>query len=116
MMTAKLRISNIPRARRFQTSLRAPAKQSISPHEERMDCFVALLLAMTPTHTFAISPRHSREFCFERPALRTSEGAGNAGRAMRPQPCVRNKKAHKRSHHGHTGNTRHSPRNGFNGL
>jgi hypothetical protein len=42
-----------------------------------------------------------------------SEGAGNAGRAMRPQPCVRNKKAHKHSHHGHTGITRHSPRNGF---
>jgi hypothetical protein len=42
-----------------------------------------------------------------------SEGAGNAGRPPRPQPCVRNKKAHKHSHHGHTGNTRHSPRNGF---
>jgi len=41
------------------------------------------------------------------------EGAGNAGRAMHPQPRVRNKKAHERSHHGHTGNTRHSPRNGF---
>jgi hypothetical protein len=35
---------------------------------------------------------------------------------MRPQPCVRNKKAHKHSHHGHTGGTRHSPRNGFNGF
>jgi hypothetical protein len=45
-----------------------------------------------------------------------SEGAGNAGRTMRPQPCVRVEKAHKRSHHGHTGNTRHSPRNGFNGF
>jgi hypothetical protein len=32
-----------------------------------------------------------------------SEGAGNAGRSVRPQPCVRNKKAHKRSHHGHAG-------------
>src|SRR5258705_8671779 len=32
---------------------------------------------------------------------------------MRPQPRVRNKKAHEHSHHGHTGNTRHSPRNGF---
>jgi hypothetical protein len=42
-----------------------------------------------------------------------SEGAGNAGRAMRPQPCVQNKKAHKRSHHRFTGITRHSPRNGF---
>jgi hypothetical protein len=42
-----------------------------------------------------------------------TEGAGNAGRSLRPQPCVRNKKAHKHSHHGHTGITRHSPRNGF---
>jgi hypothetical protein len=44
------------------------------------------------------------------------EGAGNAGCSMHPQPCVRNEKAHKRSYHGHTGNARHSPRNGFNGL
>jgi hypothetical protein len=46
----------------------------------------------------------------------TSEGAGNAGRSMRPQPRVQIKKAHEHSHHGHTGFTRHSPRNGFNGL
>jgi hypothetical protein len=26
---------------------------------------------------------------------------------------VQMKKAHERSHHGHTGTTRHSPRNGF---
>ena len=30
--------------------------------------------------------------------------------------CAVKVKAHKRSHHGHTGNTRHSPRNGFNSL
>src|SRR6202158_3086657 len=35
---------------------------------------------------------------------------------MRPQPRVRNKKAHERSHHGHTGFTQHSLRNGFNGF
>jgi hypothetical protein len=35
---------------------------------------------------------------------------------MRPQPCVQSDKAHKHSHHGHTGNTQHSPRNGFSGL
>ena len=35
---------------------------------------------------------------------------------MRPQPRVQNKKAHEHSHHGHTGITRHSPRNGFNGF
>ena len=32
---------------------------------------------------------------------------------MRPQPRVRNKKAHEHSHHGHTGITRHSPHNGL---
>jgi hypothetical protein len=66
-------------------------------------------------HTLTISPRLAREFCRKRPAL-NSEGAGNAGRLARPQPCVQNKKAHKHSHHGHTGNTRHSPRNGFNSV
>ena len=35
---------------------------------------------------------------------------------MRPQPRVQNKKAHEHSHHGHTGFTRHSLRNGFNGF
>jgi hypothetical protein len=40
------------------------------------------------------------------------EGAGNAGRPMRPQSRVRNRKAHERSHHGHTGCTRHSLRKG----
>ena len=44
-----------------------------------------------------------------------SEGAGNAGRLVRPQPrvVVENTRV---SHHGHTGNARHSPRNGFNGF
>src|SRR6202171_1119749 len=35
---------------------------------------------------------------------------------MSPQPRVQMKKAHEHSHHGHTGITRHSPRNGFNGF
>src|SRR5260370_20432212 len=42
-----------------------------------------------------------------------TEGAGNAGCPMHPQPRVQNEKAHEHSHHGHTGFTRHSPRNGF---
>jgi hypothetical protein len=65
-------------------------------------------------HTFAFSRRISPEFCKEtsRPP---SEGAGNAGRwCARSRACsVGNTRV---SHHGHTGNTRHSPRNGFNGL
>jgi hypothetical protein len=46
---------------------------------------------------------------------RRSEGAGNAGRLVRPQPrvVIENTRV---SHHGHTGNTRHSPRNGLNGF
>src|SRR3954468_4743181 len=32
---------------------------------------------------------------------------------MHPQPRMQNKKAYEHSHHGHTGFTRHSLRNGF---
>ena len=48
------------------------------------------------------------------PAQQRAQGMPDA--SARPQPCVRIEKAHKRSHHGHTGNARHSPRNGFNGF
>jgi hypothetical protein len=41
-------------------------------------------------HTFAISPRLAREFCRKRQPSK-SEGAGNAGRSMRPQPRMQNK-------------------------
>jgi hypothetical protein len=45
------------------------------------------------------------------------EGAGNAGRSDSARSLVcETKKAHKHSHHGHAENTRHSPRNGFNGF
>jgi hypothetical protein len=42
-----------------------------------------------------------------------NEGAGNAGRSMRPQPCVQRIESTQASHHGHTGITRHSPRDGL---
>src|SRR4051794_40908700 len=65
------------------------------------------------------TPPHSRrvktpELCQQPPPK--IEGAGNAGRSMRPQPRMQNKKAYEHSHHGHTGFTRHSLRNGFNGF
>jgi hypothetical protein len=46
-----------------------------------------------------------------------SEGAGNAGRPMRPPPRVRWQNAESTQRQsGHTGIVRHSPRNGFNGF
>jgi hypothetical protein len=64
-------------------------------------------------HGFAISPRVCARGLPEVLAPENSEGAGNAGRAMRPQPRMQLKKAYEHSHHGHTGTTRHSPGNGF---
>jgi hypothetical protein len=96
-------------------SLRAQAKQSMGPRQERMDCFVALLLAMTwlKFHTYLRVPAALIARVLQKQFAHKTEGAGNAGRSMHPQPRVRMKKAHEHSHHGHTGNTRHSPRNGF---
>jgi hypothetical protein len=58
----------------------------------------------------------SREFCPERRAFLRSEGAGNAGRSMHPQPRTQDKKAHERSHHGHTGNHPAFPAQWFYGV
>src|ERR1700730_5082359 len=67
------------------------------------------------THSFAISPLDPREFCSEFPALFDQRAQGMPGaRCARSRAwCVVNTRV---SHHGHTGNTRHSLRNGFNGL
>ncbi len=84
-----------------------------------MDCFVALLLAMT-SKNLNVAPRSrgaiSPEFCKNRFASLITEGAGNAGRSMHPQPRVRNKKAHEHSHHGHTGNHPAFPAQWFYGF
>jgi hypothetical protein len=53
----------------------------------QMNCYGFNFQTAAVKHSFAISPHHSREFCFEFPALKT-EGAGNAGRPERPQPRV----------------------------
>src|ERR1019366_2208161 len=44
------------------------------------------------------------------------EGAGNAGRPMRPRSRVQDVIESAHEHTGHTGIARHSPRNGFNGV
>ena len=63
------------------------------------------------------TPPHSRGTMgpsFARQCPSIIEGAGNAGRSMHPKPRVQMvSEAHEHSHHGHTGFTRHSPRNGF---
>jgi len=97
------------------------AKQSISPHKERMDCFVASLpcanasrlsQAMTedillhsrgafrPSFAMLVppSPNRGRREC-------RAPGAPAAARVVVVNTRV--------SHHGHTGNARHSPRDGF---
>jgi hypothetical protein len=54
------------------------AKQSM-PQQERMDCFVDPLLAMTTEHISAFSPRVSREFCQQRSALFEKRAWGMPG-------------------------------------
>src|SRR6202051_4629566 len=70
---------------------------------------------MTAGHSFAISPHAICARCSFIPALQT-EGAGNAGRPMRPRSRVQDVLESAHEHTGHTGITRHSPRNGFNGY
>jgi hypothetical protein len=56
----------------------------------------------------------AREFYLNFPSPEKSEGAGNAGRSMRPRPRVRNKTKHTSIVTTVTPEiTRHSPRNGF---
>jgi hypothetical protein len=73
-----------------QTVIASEAKQSIE-RQERMDCFVALLLAMTLRYNFAISRPDMPEACWKFSQPSQSEGAGNAGRSMHPQPRMQNK-------------------------
>src|SRR6266436_211181 len=74
-----------------------------------------LRLRCNSKHTSAFPRRDSPELCSNvRP--KKTEGVGNAGRPMHPQPRVEKIKPHERSHHRFTGLTRPSLRNGFNGL
>jgi hypothetical protein len=69
-----------------------------SDRGKSLDCFVASLLAMTPTeHTFAFSPRIAPELLHRPPSKERAQGM--PGALLHPQPCVRIKKAHKHSRH-----------------
>jgi hypothetical protein len=63
-------------------------------------------------HSFAISPHLLREFYPDRSALSYQRAQGMPGaRCARSRAC--SVESTRVSHHGHTGNTRHSPRNGL---
>jgi hypothetical protein len=63
-----------------------------------------------------LSARTMRPSCPVRLLPSTTEGAGNAGCPVHPQPRVQMEEAHERSHHRYAATSRHSLRNGFNGL
>src|SRR5258706_6042199 len=64
-------------------------------------------------HGFAISPRVCVRVLPEFPVPIYQRAQGMPGaRCTRSLVCDK-KQTHERSHHGHTGTTRHSPRNGF---
>src|ERR1700737_460927 len=74
-----------------------------------------LRIRFSNSHSFAISPPVLREVCSNVPP---SEIRGRREcRALDAPAAARVVVVNTRvSHHGHTGTTRHSPRNGFNGF
>jgi hypothetical protein len=96
----------------FSCSLLTRLKRSNQPLSSNLIC----------SHGFAVSPRISREFCVERPPTeirgRSATPRGEQGMPGADAPAAaRGVVGSTRvSHHGHTGITRHSPRNGFNSL
>ncbi len=95
----------------IETVIASAAKQSSFLSCCDMDCFAAL--AMTIGYRFAFSPPVLARGLAGSFRPLQSEGAGNAGRPMRPMAACAGvvRDAHALS--GHTGITRHSPRNGF---
>jgi hypothetical protein len=80
--------SNFKQPNTLGSSLRAPAKRSI--RTTKKEWIASLALAMTALHTSAFSRRLCARVVRQSFALK--EGAGNAGRPMRPQPRVQSKK------------------------
>jgi hypothetical protein len=89
------------------------AKQSISRQEERMDCFVASLLAMTVGYNFAFSRHKTPELL---KSFRPPENRGRREDRVRAAPAVSRAIVQNKTAHEHTGSAetlRPSPRNGF---
>ena len=81
-----------------------------SPAMTTADSRVNCLTATPPRSRRAMRPSCALTSAQEKRA----QGMPGA-RCTRSLAC-KNKKAYEHSHHGHTGVTRHSPRNGFNGF
>jgi hypothetical protein len=99
-------------------SLRAPAKQSIKQQKGKQEWIASSLelLAMTSTCESAISRRDSPEVCQQFPP---SENRGRRECRAPDAPaaaCAMAESKKRTRQSGHTGITRHSPRNGFNGF
>ena len=111
----------------FPSVIASEAKQSIVPAQKKewiasslpLPCANALRFsqAMTSGYTCAFSRRQMRPSCARILHPSKNEGAGNTGCAAgtRSLACEM-EKAHERSHRSCSRNTRHSLRNGFNGL
>ena len=70
-----------------------------------------------PTSDRYPATRIAPELCTKPRPSKKQRAQGMPGAPIAPAAsrAIKNK-AHERSHHGHTGITRHSPRNGFNSL
>ena len=105
-------VSNVKEPnRRCEPTGRANARPMTAKHKERLDCFASL--AMTAKHDFAISrlvcPRFAKNF----PNSPNQRAQGMPGARCTRSLACKIKIAYEHSHHGHTGFTRHSPRNGL---
>jgi hypothetical protein len=79
---------------------------------ERLD-FPIQLSNSKRRHSFAISPQLCASFIVNFPPSEDQRAQGMPGaRCARSLACKSESSTHA-SHHGHTGNTRHSPRNGL---
>jgi hypothetical protein len=111
----QIRISNSePTGRAKAPPMTGSAKQSISPSKERMDCFATLAMTrVIETHVRIPAAQIARAMHgpFAPPNRERREC-----RALGAPAAARGVVNTRVSHHGHTGNTRHSPRNGFNGF
>jgi hypothetical protein len=101
-----------PTGRANARPMTGSAKQSISPSKERMDCFVASLLATT-SDTIPRSRRefHARLGLLVPPSLQ--EGAGNAGCALHPRSRAQIGERMRARAYRLSGGIRHPLRDGF---